>query len=524
MNTKVKSRSRLLLAFLMIVTMLFTGGAWMSFADNGGRMTVKGVEAGATVKAYKIVKQNNKGQWEPVLNGSINDVTKPTGKEIGKLATRLSELGTPVDMTVSGKDYTGTGTPGMYLVVVSKTKSTYVYNPMVVSVNFDGSGKHDGGTVDANSKFQFGPNAYAKRSEPSLDKEITGKENNPQVENDSTKHGDTLKPGDVTSFKITTDVPSYSQVYDNAKLKFEIKDTVSEGLDAPTDIKVADGNKMLVENTDYELVESGKSFTVKLKKEYLLSGDSAKKVTVTYKAKLNSNATSGFDANTNKAEIKYSNSPSTEDDKDKTTYHYTFDIDGDVAGSKNIKGEEIVKVGVDKTTGELLTKKNITESSTVTGKLAGAKFTLYKADASGHKTNTVAGTATTDANGLMKFSKLDAGKYVLVETEAPAGYVLNDKEIPVEITAKLNAVTGILESYSVKINNEFTSTYKASYDGGTTLKTVDKSGDMTLFNNYKPGLLPTTGGMGTYLFMIVGGSLIAIAVSLHLKSRRKQEQ
>ena len=111
MNTKVKSRSRLLLAFLMIVTMLFTGGAWMSFADNGGRMTVKGVEAGATVKAYKIVKQNNKGQWEPVLNGSINDVTKPTGKEIGKLATRLSELGTPVDMTVSGKDYTGTGTP-----------------------------------------------------------------------------------------------------------------------------------------------------------------------------------------------------------------------------------------------------------------------------------------------------------------------------------------------------------------------------------------------------------------------------
>ena len=98
-------------------------------------------------------------------------------------------------------------------------------------------------------------------------------------------------------------------MYDNAKLKFEIKDTVSEGLDAPTDIKVADENKTLVENTDYELVKSGKSFTVKLKKEYLLSGDSAKKVTVTYKAKLNSNATSGFDANTNKAEIKYSNSP-----------------------------------------------------------------------------------------------------------------------------------------------------------------------------------------------------------------------
>ena len=39
MNTKVKNKSRLLIAFLVIVTMLFAGGTW-SFADNGGRMTM----------------------------------------------------------------------------------------------------------------------------------------------------------------------------------------------------------------------------------------------------------------------------------------------------------------------------------------------------------------------------------------------------------------------------------------------------------------------------------------------------
>ena len=94
----------------------------------------------------------------------------------------------------------------------------------------------------------------------------------------------------------------------------------------------------------------------------------------------------------------------------------------------------------------------------------------------------------------------------------------------IRVTAKLNAETGILESYSVKINNQYTATYTAHYDGGTKLTTVDKSGDMTLFNNYKPGLLPSTGGMGTYLFMVVGGLLVALAVSLYFMNRRRQEQ
>ena len=67
----------------------------------------------------------------------------------------------------------------------------------------------------------------------------------------------------------------------------------------------------------------------------MLSGSAAKTITVTYKAKLNDKAKTGFDANTNEVRLKYSNSPSTEDDskKDKT-YHYTFDIDGNVGGTK----------------------------------------------------------------------------------------------------------------------------------------------------------------------------------------------
>lgn len=522
MKTKVKGNARVLLTFLMIMTMVLTGSVMTSFAGNNGLMTVKNVEAGATVKAYQIVGKDAKGNWK-ALYGGIKDVTKPTAKEIGDLAKNPSKLGTPLPMNASGADYTATGEAGMYLVLVSKTKSTKVYNPMIIAVNYDKDAQLEGGSVDANTKFDN--TAYAKSSTPGVTKEITGKTTNPQVTGDDSKYGDTLKPGDVTSFKIEATVPSYSAQYDSDSLKFEIADTVSDGLDEPTDIAVKDGAGPLKEGAgqDYTLVKSGKTFTVKLTKAYLLKGDSARTVTVTYKAKLNDQATSGFDANTNKAEITYSNNPKHEyEKKEKTTYHYTFDIDGNVMGSKGIKGEEIVKVGVDKTTGDLITKKESTGSSTETKALAKAEFTLYKADENGAKTSVVAGKATTDSKGLMNFSKLDAGKYVLVETKAPDGYVLNETEVPVEITAKLDPATGRLQSYSVKINNQITSTYTGNYDGGTEVKTVDKTGDTALFNNYKPGLLPSTGGMGTYLFMIAGGALIALAATLYVRNRKKQ--
>lgn len=238
-----------------------------------------------------------------------------------------------------------------------------------------------------------------------------------------------------------------------------------------------------------------------------------------YKARLNDNATSGFDANTNLAELTYSNSPSTVDDskKDKT-YHYTFDIDGDISGTLGKYGKEIIKVGVDASTGEFITAEEVSDLGSVEGKLENVEFTLYKEDGM----TVVQGPINTDSNGLMKFSKLDAGKYVLKETNAPAGYVLNNTAIPVEITAKLMD-DGKLESYTVKINDEATSTYKATYNGENQLVAVnDQTGNQSaVIKNYKPGALPSTGGMGTYIFMIIGGALIALAAVLYIRSRKK---
>ncbi len=524
MGTNVKKRFGIFMAMVVILSMILSGSMASIFADMDEKpvdVTVKNVEKGATVKAYKIVEKGTDGNWKPVKAGSISDVMAPTADEIIALSQR-SDLGEGTALTLRGTDYKGELGAGMYLVLVSKVNSDKVYNPMIVSVNYDyDNGKLKGGEVDANGKFYT---AYAKSSKPTLKKQVV-KDNNASVTNDSAvDHGDTLAVGDFAKFKISTTIPSYSKQYDNNKLKFEIKDTLSEGLDPAEDIVVMEGTEK-VDSQKYKVEKSGRTFTIKFQKEYLLSGNAAKNITVTYKAKLNKNAKSGFDANTNEVNLVYSNSPSTEDNskKDKT-YHYTFDIDGNVGGTNGLQGKEIIKVGVDKLTGDVI-KEVLTKDlgKTTEKRLKGAEFELYKAGPDGKATGSALQTVTTNTEGLMKFTGLDAGKYVLKESKAPKGYVLNDKEVPVEITATLNP-DGTLGSYTVTINKKATTTYTGSYQGETVTTKIEDNSESGLFQNVKPGGLPSTGGIGTYLFILVGSALVAVAAVLYIRNSRKQSE
>lgn len=76
-------------------------------------------------------------------------------------------------------------------------------------------------------------------------------------------------------------------------------------MNTPTNIEVTapDTDGFTEDDKKFEIKgpNGGKTFTVEFKKDYLLSGNAAKEIKVTYKAKLNDKATSGFDANTNTA-------------------------------------------------------------------------------------------------------------------------------------------------------------------------------------------------------------------------------
>lgn len=157
--------------------------------------------------------------------------------------------------------------------------------------------------------------------------------------------------------------------------------------------------------------------------------------------------------------------------------------------------------------------------------LPGAEFTLTRADGKTY-------TTVSDENGYLSFTGLDAGTYTLQETKAPEGYSLNDAVIPVEITAEYND-DGTLKSYVIKVNNENTSTYTATYDANEKGKVTEIKvepehendwsdvSDTHEIKNTKLASLPSTGGIGTTIFTIGGCLIMVVAAGLFFASRRK---
>ncbi len=549
MSTKLFKK---MAALALSLAIGLSGFAMPTFAATlDSTLTIKNVEAGATVKGYRIVKESN-GKWVVGKTGiTIADPSKPTASEIYAIASAgdFSGLDT-VTFNASGSKYVANSPKaGIYLVMVTPAAgSTGVYTPMIVSADYKQDAGEDKSSVldvsDSNKQFKIGTTAYAKKSTPKVKKEVYNKTENDQVTGDSTKAGDTHQIGDKVEFKIGTAIPLYTSDYKNPK--FEISDTLSTGLKLDqTSIKVYNGDPgattLLTENTDYTIenkTETG--FTVKFAKTFLLNSADKSKINVTYKAQLTEEAKSGFDPSTNTATIDYSTSPTTNDGKDTDrTKHYTFDINGDVGTKLNQtnRKEEIVKVGVDdegNTVTDVVTSAETTASA---GKKAGAKFRLYKKDATltsaadykNHEatllvrrgldaSDNIADESETKADGKIRFRGIDAGEYVLVETEAPAGYAKNETLVPVKISAELDA-EGNLKSYTVTINGVEAGKYVATYENDV-VKTTTGTYNPLHFNNYKLGTLPSTGGIGTYLFYIVGAALLSLAVAMMVKKNK----
>ena len=309
----------------------------------------------------------------------------------------------------------------------------------------------------------------------------------------------------------------------------------------------------------------------------------AQAITVTYSAKITSLENATVTEKENEATVQFSNNPDDSTSysllEDKTR-NYTFTIDGSLLGytGESYETDELIKTGLkaDGTPATETKKYHSATKFTDLSPLTGAKFALFKeqpaaadyvdeaaARASGKlytNTKPFDGIVTSDTNGRLKIEGLDAGTYYLHEVSAPDGYIRDNRTFTITIKATYTTIQGgeyqktvgegadakqvtvkydaydVLDGYTVEVNDgtgTTTSTYNIENKGPEDHKVVDKAtyaeltgegdwaGDnVTPISNTQGAELPSTGGIGTTIFYLVGAILV-LGAGILLVTRRR---
>ncbi len=308
--------------------------------------------------------------------------------------------------------------------------------------------------------------------------------------------------GDNVPFRLKGTVTSHYDVYD--KYAFTFHDTVAIGLTfLPDSVRAYVGNTNADTNqveysqisaADYTVTSTpgdGHTFDVvfsNLKDIAAVKGGS--EITVEYEAQLNRNAVIGAQGNPNTAYLEFSNNPygeGTGKTPDDTAIVFTY---------------------------QLTVNKKMGDNTT---DLPGAAFLLEKKKANNiweEVGRTTAGTDTT-----FEFKGLDDGTYKLSEITTPSGY---NTITPIVFTidaehgssgnpATLNQINIIVPADSEVSTDDFTvETADGSLTGIISTNVVNKAGAQ----------LPTTGGIGTTLFYVIGSVLVLASVVLLVTKKR----
>ena len=314
-----------------------------------------------------------------------------------------------------------------------------------------------------------------KNSDTTIEKKIV-------INGDEKVDSNSAGIGDTVNFSITITVK------DGDPKNYVLHDKLSGLTFDPDSLEVKVGTTPLTRNTDYTLVTNptdGDSFDVKFTDGKLKTNDV---VVVTYSATVATDAAIAGAGNTNKAKLEYNGKHSTEEET--TTYVWKLNVHKYTLNSTN---KEVA--------------------------LSGAKFVLYRMDGDTKEYATLtnnkidgwvtdkggATTLVTSGEGDILIEGLNVGTYYLEETEAPVGYNKLTKPIEVKITATPDA-TGVSET--VEYRNQNDSTYTPATNA--IVKVLNKAGTQ----------LPSTGGIGTTLFYVIGGVLMAVAAVLLVTKKR----
>lgn len=512
--SKMKKLLAMFLALAMVLGMsISTMAATAPAATNKATAVVEGVESGATVTAYQVVKgkYNDNGLvgYEKADSELVDDynvtVAGPTYAEVMAIANGINNNAITFDASAiesmswnaENSTYTAQLTTGYWIVLVRGTGAT-LYNPMVIGVNYvvtDGDNELVANKVSAADHWTLtAGKVVAKKSTTTITKDA-------DVE--------TQKSGGVVNYTVETKIPDYSAEYKN--VKFNVTDTLTNltlnqnsiEVYAGTKAEVAAGTATLLGSSAYTLKNlTNTTFMVEFVNAWIL-GNVNEDITIKYSATLD-NAAVEVIPGENKVKVEYSNNPGTStahDEDEENVYSFKLDVL------------------------EKIDEKN--------DPLDGATFTVYtdQACTTPYTNSQFNGTVTSANGGKLVVNGLAEGTYYVKETNAPAGYTLNTTVYTIVIDATIEneelkswtiTTTYVEEGQTKSVVNTYT-VGTTTNDQQETVVTATRNGQNIQIKNTKLVALPSTGGIGTTMFTIAGCGIMIAAAYLFFASRRREE-
>ncbi|WP_432619253.1 SpaA isopeptide-forming pilin-related protein [Butyricicoccus sp.] len=559
MKKTFKRLGAALLAMAMAVSVLCTGA--LAEDTKTYQITINGKSTGHTYEAYRVFK----GDLTKVSDA--NEGTKAVyslaniqwDDEVVDSTALLSALKTDTDLKTAGKSDFENCTTAEDVANVLSTNTGYTGTDAtktqkfatLVGKNLKTNATHTDSTEGATSNnvtsytvnvpagYYFikdkndslknendkaytryilevvGPQTVnSKDAVPTLNKTVKGANNEWGKVNDN-------QIGDTVEFRVTTSVPDITG-YTN--YTYKIDDTMSAGLTSNVksvdDIQIKVNDQTALDKQYYSVTVDDKNsnhFTVTVNiKEAISAGvmKSGDTLYTYYSGVLNENANAANntdkDNNTNSAKLTYSNDPNgngTGTTTEKKVYDWTFKIvldKVDKTAGTTLDGAKFV---LSKSSNlQNLTEDNVGQNTFLISLIKGTDSTYTIAPENAETTTT---TKIIEA-GNINIKGLDAGQdYYLYEITAPNGYNKLNDPVHFKITAQYN-----------EAGSELTQGYpQISVDDGNA------SADLTVKVENSSGKLPSTGGMGTTLFYIIGGVLMAgAAVVLVIKKKRSSAE
>lgn len=287
------------------------------------------------------------------------------------------------------------------------------------------------------------------------------------------------------------------------------------------DIKMS--NEAITDTADYTVSITGvdaadeNGFTVTIeftaKDGKTLASLNGKSISIQFTAKLGQGAKIGSEGNLNEFTLKYSNNPNDNSEGETTKKQvrtFTYKV---VVNKVDEDKNPLAGAGF-----TLYKVKKSDATTTVTGenaKDAASKNAYWASKAIATIGTSAVAPEGSDVASQFNFPGIDDGYYVLCETTTPAGYNTVDPQVfKVEATHDDKDLTLTGLSGTKVDGNGSTIVFDAQTGTGTLTAQIQ---------NNSGTVLPSTGGIGTTIFYVVGGVLVLAAIILLVTKKRMSE-